>query len=433
MRYFYTLLFTLAIPFILIRLWLKGRKNPLYRQRWIERFGFIHQQDCGKQNIWLHAVSVGEVEASTPLIKQLLETSPDCHLILTTTTATGAQTALNKFAGQIKAEQLSHHFFPYDLPCIHRRFLTRSSATMVIIMETEIWPNLLNVCMQKSIPIILANARMAQRSCARYQRFPHFVKRVFNQFSAIAVQTELDQQRFLELGVRDFKVHLTGNLKCDHIGGSGLTEGAKRFRSFLGEQRPIWVAGSTHEGEETILLDAHRQLLNEIPGALLVLVPRHPERFSDVYALCKKQNLSVQRHSDFQNFNERLTDKTSIYLIDTMGELLNAYAASDIAFVAGTLTPIGGHNILEPAQFAKPILVGPETFKIEQLMQIFKQQKAIIEISDSNAIAATIQTLINEPKTALDLGLKAQQILRANQGATQKHMDVIKRILQQKG
>lgn len=431
MRVVYTIIFSLLLPFIFLKLWWKGRKNPAYREAWRQRLGRAHLSSSFKDNassprLWIHAVSVGETEAATALVSRLITEIPDCQILFTNTTPTGAATARLRFADLIEKGQLDQTYIPYDLPCMQRHFLEVNAINAVVIMETEIWPNLLHVCQQRAVPVILANARLAERSQARYAKLSGFTRQVFNQFSAIIAQTPLDADRFKALGVAPSRVHSGGNLKCDHDGGEISLSEVEQWQERLGRTRPTWVAGSTHEGEEEILLAAHRHVIEAEHNALLIMVPRHPERFDSVFKLCESSGFMTERFSEVTG---KVAANTQVLVLDKMGLLLHAYAATQVSFVAGTLMPIGGHNILEPARFAKPVIVGIETFKIEHLMQVFVASDAVIIVKDAADLSNSVLDLLQNKTRADALGERAKQILIENQGASQRHIDVIAPLL----
>lgn len=420
MRFIYTFLLYLLLPFVLLRLWIKGRKNPLYRQRWHERFGSVNKIEKTSNIIWLHAVSVGEVEATAPLVARLFKHYPGLRVILTTTTPTGAETVLRRYADQISENQITHSYLPYDLPIFLQRFLDRIQPDLVIIMETEVWPNLVQVCRKNAIPVILANARMAERSCQGYLRLGSLARDTFADITAILAQTDLDAERFRTLGADRHRVSVTGSLKFDLSIPSDLPARSQQLRQKLGEGRPVWIAGSTHAGEEEQILLAHQQILNRLQDCLLILVPRHPERFDVVSDLCAKAGIKTVRRSQHEP-----AEDAQIYLVDTMGDLLLCYAAADIAFVGGSLVAVGGHNILEPASFGIPVIMGPYTFKIEQIFQEFTAADAVCQVEDAEGLARQIMYLFNNRDDARRIGGNGLKLVEQNKGSADRHIEVV--------
>lgn len=291
-RTLYTLLLYLAVPVIAVRLWLRSRKAPAYAKRIGERFA-LTLPEFKPGGIWLHAVSVGESIAAAPVVKALQQQYPDLPITVTCMTPTGSERIQSMFGDSVQ-----HCYLPYDLPLASKRFLKRLQPRLAIVMETELWPNHINQCARLKIPVVLANGRLSERSARGYGRFPKLVAPMLKQISALAVQSAIEAQRFIELGARAETVKVTGSIKYDQQVAEGLPEQAQTLREqWQASQRPIWIAASTHEGEDALILAAHQQLLRLFPKALLILVPRHPERFESVYALCIEQGMRVQRRS----------------------------------------------------------------------------------------------------------------------------------------
>ncbi|ERT16728.2 3-deoxy-D-manno-octulosonic acid transferase, partial [Pseudomonas putida SJ3] len=363
-RTLYTLLFHLGLPLVALRLYLRARKAPAYGQRIGERFALnlplMHQG-----GIWVHAVSVGESIAAAPMVRALLKAYPELPITLTCMTPTGSERIRAMFADEPRVQ---HCYLPYDLPWAAGRFLDHVQPKLGIIMETELWPNHIHQCAKRGIPVALANARLSERSARGYGRFARLTRPMLAEMSLIAVQTETEAQRFRDLGARPECVKVTGSIKFDLKIDEQLLPRAKALREQWGaEQRPVWIAASTHDGEDALILQAHRQLLQVHGDALLILVPRHPERFAAVHALCSEQFTTVRRSSAAP-----VDAQTRVLLGDTMGELLFLYALADIAFVGGSLVPTGGHNPLEPAALALPVLMGPHVFNFLEISAMLR-------------------------------------------------------------
>ncbi|MBN1684518.1 MAG: lipid IV(A) 3-deoxy-D-manno-octulosonic acid transferase [Gammaproteobacteria bacterium] len=420
MRYLYTFLFYLLLPFIMLRLLWRSLKAPAYRRRWSERFGFFKLPPNFKNAIWIHAVSVGEVLSAVPLIQSLQKQYPHHVMLVTTMTPTGSARVQSLFK-----ESVYHIYLPYDLPCIIKRFLNKIQPKIAIIMETEIWPNLLHECHQRHIPILIGNARLSLKSMRYYSFFKKFIKNCLKHVSIIAPQSKRDAEHFLQLGVDPHKIQLLGNIKFDVKPPEGIETKAKNLRKQLGEKRIIWVVGSTHEGEDEQILDAYQHLKAAAPNTLLILVPRHPERFENVSNLCKSRGFTIARRS----LKETCNDSTDIYLGDTMGEMMTFYATSDIAYVGGSLVPTGGHNLLEPALFSLPILTGPHTFNFQEITRQLQEANGLIMIHHSKELAQKVIELINDSKLRNALGKRAHQVILNNRGSLQKHLKLISDLL----
>ncbi|RMQ46231.1 3-deoxy-D-manno-octulosonic-acid transferase [Pseudomonas cichorii] len=421
-RTLYTLLFHLGLPLVALRLWLRARKAPAYRQRIGERFA-IGLPAMQRGGIWVHAVSVGESIAAAPMIRALLALYPQLPITVTCMTPTGSERIKALFASE---PRIQHCYLPYDLPWAAGRFLDHVQPRLGIIMETELWPNHINQCARRGIPVMLANARLSERSARGYGRFAGLTRPMLAQMSGFAVQTEAEAQRFLELGARPECVTVTGSIKFDLSIDPQLLERAAQLREQLQTtRRPVWIAASTHAGEDESVLSAHRQILVSHPEALLILVPRHPERFDSVYGLCQQTGFATVRRSSGQ----AVTPDTSVLLGDTMGELLFLYALADHAFVGGSLVPNGGHNLLEPAALAKPVLSGPHLFNFLEIAALLRKAGALEEVSDSVGLAVAIQRLFDQPQLARTMAEAGLGVMKTNQGALQRLLDGIAKYL----
>jgi len=418
LRILYTALFFIGLPLIILRLIWRGFRAPAYWKRWSERFGSSPILSGQTPIIWVHAVSVGEVEASRPIIKALQAEYPEHQILLTTMTPTGSERVKLLFADTVK-----HCYLPYDLPFTIQRFLNRTQPKFGIIMETEIWPNLLFHCQQMNIPLVLANARMSERSAKGYARFPKFIKSVLRNVQLIAAQGQDDRRRFQQLGADIKKVHAIGNLKYEISLPASLTEQAAAMRDIWDINRPVWVAASTHDGEEEIILNASRQVRSLFPDLLLIIVPRHPERFDRVTALIQRAGFKTLRRSEHRPCSSDI----EILVVDTMGELPLFYAASDVAFVGGSLVPHGGHNLLEPAALGRAVITGPHFFNFNEITKQFLQADAAIQVSDTSELAKTVIKLLQNSQQRAQMGEAGLQLIATSQGASTRLLNLIKR------
>ncbi|WP_447795810.1 lipid IV(A) 3-deoxy-D-manno-octulosonic acid transferase [Pseudomonas moraviensis] len=421
-RTLYTMLFYLGLPLVAIRLWLRARKAPAYAKRIGERFtlGMPTLQPGG---IWVHAVSVGESIAAAPMIRALLQRYPALPITVTCMTPTGSERIQALFANE---PRIQHCYLPYDLPCAAARFLDRVQPRLAVIMETELWPNHIHQCAKRGIPVALANGRLSERSARGYGRFSKLTAPMLAEMSLFAIQTEAEAQRFRDLGARPQTVEVTGSIKFDLTIDPQLLQRAAELRSqWQAQDRPVWIAASTHEGEDEVLLDAHRRLLSSHPDALLILVPRHPERFNSVFELCQREGFATVRRSTGANVDAQ----TSVLLGDTMGELLFLYALADSAFVGGSLVPNGGHNLLEPAALAKPVLSGPHLFNFLDIAAQMREAGALVEVDDAEGLAIEVQRLFELPRDAQRMAEAGLAVMRRNQGALQRLLDSLGRLI----
>ncbi|MTW21743.1 lipid IV(A) 3-deoxy-D-manno-octulosonic acid transferase [Allochromatium palmeri] len=418
----YTGLWRLALPLVLARLYWRGRQQPAYRQRigerlaWASGGGREGQGRASRIAIWIHAVSVGEVQAAEPLIRRLLETDPARAILVTTTTPTGAERLRALFG-----ERVAHHYTPFDLPGVMARFLDQIEPRLVIVMETEIWPNMLAVLEQRAIPVALVNARLSARSARGYARLSSLTRQALGRFALIAAQAPADAERFIALGARRERVQVTGSLKFDVVRAEDLAIGAREVRRLWGAERPVWIAASTHEGEETQMLRAHQRLLAHYPDALLVLVPRHPERFEAVATLIERQGLAFARRSQAR----AVASNESVYLGDSMGELTCFLAASDLAFIGGSLVPRGGHNPLEASVAGIPVILGPQTFNFAAIVQSLRAAGAAEQVEDVAALSQCLLDLFDDPERRARMGLRGRDVVERNRGALERLLSAL--------
>ncbi|WP_085667716.1 MULTISPECIES: lipid IV(A) 3-deoxy-D-manno-octulosonic acid transferase [unclassified Pseudomonas] len=421
-RTLYTALFYLGLPLVAIRLWLRSRKAPAYAKRIGERFsyGLPTLQPGG---IWVHAVSVGESIAAAPMIRALLQRYPQLPITVTCMTPTGSERIHAMFANE---PRIQHCYLPYDLPCAAARFLDRVQPKLAVIMETELWPNHIHQCAKRGIPVALANGRLSERSAKGYGRFNKLTAPMLAEMSLFAVQTEAEAQRFRDLGARAETVEVTGSIKFDLTVDPQLLQRAAELRGqWQALERPVWIATSTHEGEDEVVLNAHRRLLANHPDALLILVPRHPERFNSVFELCQREGFATVRRSTGASVDAQ----TSVLLGDTMGELLFLYALADSAFVGGSLVANGGHNLLEPAALAKPVISGPHLFNFLDIAAQLRSAGALAEVDDAEGLAIEVQRLFELPRDAQRMADAGLSVMRRNQGALQRLLDGLGRLI----
>ncbi|VAX10790.1 3-deoxy-D-manno-octulosonic acid transferase [hydrothermal vent metagenome] len=421
MRNIYTALLTIALPIILLRLLWRSLKAPGYRERWQERLGLFKPFDV-TNTIWIHAVSVGEVQAVVPLIKQLQEHHPDQPIVITTTTPTGSQRVKELFG-----DDLFHVYAPYDLPLIIERFIERAKPRMMVLIETEIWPNLLAICKQHGIPSLLANARLSKRSATGYARLGKFTRQTFGNITQVAAQAAMDAKHFADLGVSPDRIKVTGSIKFDARLPRSLNEQAEVIRRTWGHDRSVWVAASTHEGEDEQVLDAHARIRNQIPGTLLVLVPRHPERFDSAAVLCRKRGLNLVRRSEQKN----CTPDTTVFLGDSIGELPVFLAGADVAFMGGSLVQHGGHNMLEPAALGVPVVFGPHNFNFAAISELLLEEEAALRVQSAEELSTVVEGWLGDAIERSLVGENGRRVVEQNRGALQKLVELIEQMLRQ--
>lgn len=403
LRALYSLLLYLLVPFVLARLLWRSRRAPAYRRRWAERFG-LFDAPALRRPVWVHAVSLGEVLAAVPLVKWLRERGE--HVLMTTTTPTGAERVRAVFGADVP-----HLYCPYDLPAAVRRFLSRARPRLAIIVETELWPNLFHACVERGVPVIVANARLSARSAAGYAKVGGLMRATLRDVDLIAAQGEADAERLRALGAR--RIEVTGNIKFDMHLPASLHEQAAVLRRAWGESRLVWLAASTHAGEDEQVLDAHAAVRRALPDSLLVLAPRHPERFDEVAALCRQRGDALVRRSERQP----ATAETAVFLLDTLGELPLFYAAADAAFVGGSLVNTGGHNVLEPAALGKAVIVGPHTFNFLEITAQLVECGAARRVADGRALADAAMRYLGDANLRDEAGRRGLALVERSRGA----------------
>ncbi len=415
-RALYTLVFLILLPVIFSRLWYRSWRAPAYAQRWHERFAA--GGDLRPGGIWVHAVSVGESIAAAPMIKALMARHPDLPITVTCMTPTGSQ-QIRKLFG----DQVGHAYLPYDLPWLQSRLIKRLKPRICIIMETELWPNLVASCNAAKVPVVLANARLSERSARGYRRIGALARPMLSGLDWVAVQSRPEYDRFSELGVQAQSMTVTGSIKFDLQPDAEKMRQARQWRAAWGP-RPVWIAASTHAGEDEIVLDAHRQILDVHPLTLLILVPRHPERFDGVARLIREAGLTLVRRSE-----AGVPTTEQVLLGDSMGELMQFYACADIAFVGGSFVPTGGHNYLEPAALGLPVLSGPHRFNFAEVSELLENAGAMTIVDNAEELAGRVMGYLEEPASAREQGAAGLGVVKANQGALVKLLDGISRLL----
>ena len=417
-RWLYSLLLTLLLPGILAFLWYRGLKDRRYRERWPERLGYGPVPEASGI-LWIHAASVGEVIAAAPMVRALREQAPDRQILVTTMTPTGAERVRAAFG-----DQVMHAYIPLDLPWMVNAFIRRVKPSGLVIMETEVWPNLVNACARRGIPVILANARLSEKSASGYARVAPLTLPAFRSLDWIAAQSDADAQRFRAMGVRSQQLSVTGSIKYDLRIPEAVRDEAAALRESFGEGRPVWIAASTHDGEDDPVLAAHRRLLERYPRALLVLVPRHPERFDAVARLTEQQGLTLARRTAADD-----PASAQVYLADTMGELLMLFGCADIAFIGGSLIERGGHNPLEGAAWSLPVLTGPNVFNFVSVFERLADEQAVRFVDGTDALAAVLEELVGAASEREALGQRGRAVVDANQGAVARLVDGVLRRL----
>ncbi|MBS9837505.1 lipid IV(A) 3-deoxy-D-manno-octulosonic acid transferase [Vibrio alginolyticus] len=411
-RIVYTLLLALASPLLLFGLYKSKPNKPQFGSRWKEHFGITPKLKSNDKPIWIHAVSVGESIAATPLIKALKEQNPEQSILITTTTSTGAEQIAKL------GDLIEHRYMPIDFGFAIKGFLKSVQPKQMLIIETELWPNTLHHVYKAGIPITVVNARLSEKSCQNYAK----IQRLFNQLhpclTQVLCQTDSDAERFERLGVEKKKLSVTGSIKFDIQISEQVKQQGQQLRAQLGKDRPIWIAASTHKGEDEQVLDAHRQVLKSHPNALLILVPRHPERFDDVFTLCQQQGFKTVRRTS----THAVETNTQVYLGDTMGEMLTLIGAADICFMGGSLIgdKVGGHNVLEPAALGVPIINGPSFFNFKEIVHEMKQNNLIKIVKNEDELARAIVALIKDVAAHERITSELAHFMLANSGSLQR-------------
>jgi len=419
MRKLYSLLIYLITPLVLLYLAFRGLRSRDYLKRWPERFAFFDTPEA-TGGVVVHAASMGEVNAASVLVSKIEQRHAELPLCLTSLTPTGSDRVHTLFG-----ETVFHVYAPLDLPGSVKRFFDHVQPRLLIIMETEIWPNLYCEAASRNIPILIANARISESSVGGYKRFRKMTALALSQVSRIAAQSSKDAARLIEIGADEARLTVTGNLKFDVRLPPSLIEQGESIRLAWGTDRLVLLAGSTHEGDEGPLLEAFNGVLESFPGALLVLVPRHPERFGRAAQLARAAGLRVCLRSD----GISCPRSTQCFVIDSVGELLRYYAASDVAFVGGSIDTTGGQNVLEPAALCKPVLVGPHTFNFEEITQQLIDRQAAFRIHNAVELEAAIRRLFNDPELRDRMGREGLKLVKSGQGALDRTLEIVDSLL----
>ncbi len=426
----YSLLIYLAAPLALAWELVRGVRDPSRWRGLSERFGWGSPLSGGP-SIWLHAVSLGEMTAAAPLVRALRSRYSESPIVLTTATLTGRARA-----GELFGDAIHVRFLPYDTPGAVARFLDRARPRIALIMETELWPNLFGQCECRGVPVVLASARLSAKSVARYRRFGALIRGIFSASPLIAAQTRTDAERFIAIGAESSRIHVVGNIKFDlELNPAALIRGAELRASFGGE-RPLWIAGSTHAGEEEQVLEAHAELLLARPNALLLLVPRHPDRFDAAADLLRRRGMRFTRRTSMMPKDVKQQADPQIelagpqvILVDTVGELAALYASADVAFVGGSLVPIGGHNLLEPAALGVPVLTGPSHHAGEEIARLLLEQGAALEVADAGELQAALKLLLADAEGRRRMGDIGRHIVESNRGSLRRLLELIEPLL----
>jgi len=418
-RFVYICIAYLISPLWIGALALRGFRDRTHWQGFSQRFGLgpvVKEQ----RSIWVHAVSVGEVQAAVPLIEALLKRFPGFPLVLTTVTPTGRSRAIALFGKRVDVR-----YVPIDLPGSVRRFFQRVRPQVAVILETEIWPNLYHRCGRMGVPLVLASARISPRSVDSYRRLVGLFRETLSHGIFIAAQSAEDAQRFVSIGASPTRTHVVGNIKFDFGYPPDMEARGHELRRLLGVHRPVWVAGSTHAVEEDDLITAHRLIRERFSNALLVLVPRHPPRFAEVAAALKARNVPFVTRTS----GDAVSPNAQVFLLDTLGELPPFYAAGDVAFVGGSLVPIGGHNLLEPAALSLPIVAGPHNFNSADIAKMLVERGAVRIVQDAAGLATVVGDLLADPTARTIMGASGKKAVDDNRGAVARLMQFLEPLL----
>jgi len=402
--------------------------NRRYGEGFFQKLGIISwkplRQAANRRPIWIHAVSVGEVTAAMPLVKAIKQLFPDAPMVLSTSTATGNHTARQYL-------HLIDHliFFPYDYPFVVRRFIGRIRARVFIALETELWPNFLRQLGRQDIPAVMVSGRISPRSFRNYRALRFLFKNVLEHIACFCMQSSADAERIIALGAERSRVLVTGNIKFDQPmpdGSSALQEELYQALN-LKQGQKLFIAGSTHQGEEEIVLEVFQKLQDVLPGLVLLIAPRHPERFNEVEALISAKGMRFCRRTSM------IPSAADVILLDTIGELAKLYRIGTVIFIGGSLVPVGGHNVLEPAAYKKPVLFGPHMDNFSAIAKTLIENHGAIQVQDGTELGIQAARLFNDAQLLEEMGANAFQAVAANTGALQKSMDVIKKIIERQG
>lgn len=423
-RLLYSFVLSLLIPVIVVRMVMRARKAPAYGQNWWQRFGlFTGPKVLNKKQggIWFHTVSVGEFIAAVPLIEQTMQAYPDELITITTTTPTGSEQVQKRFAKQL-GKQVFHVYLPYDLPWFLQSFLRKIKPELLVILETELWPNLIHCSKKAGCKVLVVNARLSEKSAKGYAKVARLARDMLNKLDGLAVQNSTDAQRFIELGMPESAMQVTGSIKFDLTVSPDLLSQGEALKQSWGDARQVLIVASTHKGEDEIALDGFAELLKANPNLLLVIVPRHPERFDDVAHLVELRGYHLSRRSLVD-----VSNQTQVLLVDAMGELMAFLAASDVCVMGGSFVENGGHNPLEPAALGIPVIMGESQFNFALICEQLEQAGGLQTVRAENWAQVAEQWLANE-SLLLQKGMAAKAVVEANRGAKQKVFSWIKRL-----
>lgn len=411
-RFVYTLLLALVAPLLLFGLYKSKPNKPKFGSRWKEHFGITPRLKSNQRPIWIHAVSVGESIAAVPLLKELKKQSPDQTIVVTTTTSTGAE-QIEKLS-----ELVEHRYMPIDFSFAVKGFLKAVNPTQMLIIETELWPNTLHQVSKFGVPITVVNARLSEKSRNNYSKFQPVFNIIEPCLTNILCQSQSDADHFESLGVPKSKLAITGSIKFDIQISDEVREKGKALRAELGVNRPVWIAASTHKGEDEQVLEAHKKVLESQPDTLLIIVPRHPERFDSVFDLCESSGFTTTRrtYSRIDSF-----EQSQVYIGDTMGEMLILIGSADVCFMGGSLLgdKVGGHNVLEPAALGVPVITGPSYFNFKEVTKSLLSKQAIIE-NGAQELSNSLIKLILDDELRLSMSQSGLEVVQNNQGSLHK-------------
>ncbi|MBV1907548.1 MAG: lipid IV(A) 3-deoxy-D-manno-octulosonic acid transferase [Pseudomonadales bacterium] len=418
----YNTLLHLSLPFVWLRLKLRARKTPAYAQRVPERFGKLPESSANF-HIWFHAVSAGEVIAAAPIIRNIAKENPEHSILVTTMTVTGCDQVQ-----RLLSDCVEHLYAPYDFPWAVNNFIQVVQPGILILMETELWPNLMRKLSKASVPVCLMNARLSERSYRGYQRIAGLSRPMFKSLASVSCQYPMHAKRLIALGVDEKKLNISGNVKFDlNLPADLHAFGKKISADWKLEGRKIWIAASTHPGEEQLALEVHRQLLGVFPGLLLLLVPRHPERFAEVSRLAK--TLGFPSASLSLGPLQTELDSMQVLVCDQMGQLMYLYALADVAYMGGTMADIGGHNIIEPAALGKPVIAGPSRYNFSEVYTLFEDKDAIISVRSARELHSSVLDLLNSHALGAELGKRALQVVEKNAGAADQVIQCLRPLI----
>lgn len=417
----YSVTLYILIPFILLRLLVLSIRNPAYRKRIKERFGYVQSPGASTPVIWIHAVSVGEVQASKPLVAQIIKNYPRYQVLITTMTPTGADTVQKHFGNTV-----THYYIPYDLPDAVCRFIHYIKPSLLVVMETEIWPNLFYACKKNNIPVVIANARMSEKSCNGYKRLAELTRKTLSNVSFVIAQGQTDANRFVSLGFDENKIKVSGSIKFDIEIPDAIRERGALLHKELFLSRPVFIAASTHAGEEQLILSAFGKILNQHPDCLLIIAPRHPERADRIAELSEQSGFVTVRKSQ----DPVIDDRVVVYLLDTLGELPEYYASSDLAFVGGSLIPHGGHNLLEPACLGLPVITGPNNHNFSEISVMLQNVGAAWIVNDVEQLVNKVSLLLTNKELRHSSGKKGRKLVESNRGSIYRLMEILRPYLE---